>query len=139
MSLVGTAAALVGFPVAASTIGAVVAAVRPPGPRFVSGVQHFAAGVVTAALVGEIMPELRAEGHVVWTIIGFVAGAALVLGLGAYGRHTEEEAAQAAASRPKGALRRQAVTAAAAATLPIGSSARGPSICCSTECWSGSV
>lgn len=49
MSLVGTAAALVAFPVAASTIGAVVAAVRPPGPRFVSGVQHFAAGVVTAA------------------------------------------------------------------------------------------
>lgn len=117
MSLVVKAATLVAFPVAASAIGAVVAAVRPPGQRIVSGVQHFAAGVVMAALVGEIMPELRAEGHLVWTVVGFVAGAALVLALGAYGRHTEEENAEAAR---KGSLRRQAVTAAAAATLPIG-------------------
>ncbi|MFN8098302.1 MAG: ZIP family metal transporter [Dermatophilaceae bacterium] len=117
MSLVVKAATLVAFPVAASTIGAVVAAVKPPGQRFVSGVQHFAAGVVMAALVGEIMPELRAEGHLAWTVVGFVAGAILVLALGAYGRHTEEEAAAAAR---KGSLRRQAVTAAAAASLPVG-------------------
>lgn len=57
MSLVAQAAFLVSFPVAASTLGALVATIRPPGPRMVSGVQHFAAGVVTAALVGEIMPE----------------------------------------------------------------------------------
>ena len=55
---------------------------RPPGPRVVSGVQHFAAGVVNAALVGEIMPELRDEGHVLWTIVGLVAGAVLVRALG---------------------------------------------------------
>ena len=61
MSLVGQAAVLVAFPVLASAIGAIIAALRPPGPRIVSGVQHFAAGVVMAALVGEIMPELRAE------------------------------------------------------------------------------
>lgn len=118
VSLVVKAATLVAFPVAASTLGAVIAAAKPPSARVVSGVQHFAAGVVTAALVGEIMPELRAEGHIFWTVVGFVAGAALVLALGAYGRHTEEEAA--AAARPKGSMRRQAVTAAAAATLPIG-------------------
>lgn len=117
MSLVVKAATLVAFPVAASTLGAVIAAAKPPSARVVSGVQHFAAGVVTAALVGEIMPELRAEGHIFWTVVGFVAGAALVLALGAYGRHTEEAAA---AARPKGSVRRQAVTAAAAATLPIG-------------------
>ena len=125
MSLVGQAALLVSFPVAASTLGAVVAAVKPPGPRIVSGVQHFAAGVVTAALVGEIMPELSKEGHLVWAVIGFVAGAILVLALGAYGRHTEGEAEAAAEaahhqSRASGHVRRNAVAAATAGALPIG-------------------
>jgi ZIP family zinc transporter len=92
MNLVAQAALLVSFPVVASAVGAVVAALRPPGPRVVSGVQHFAAGVVTAALVGEIMPELQREGHLAWTVLGFAAGALLVLTLGAYGRHTEAEA-----------------------------------------------
>ncbi|HET9654147.1 MAG TPA: hypothetical protein VFP72_02255 [Kineosporiaceae bacterium] len=96
MNLVAQAALLVSFPAAAAVAGSVVAAVRPPGPRVVSGVQHFAAGVVTAALVGEIMPELQREGHLGWTVLGFVAGALLVLALGAYGRHAEEEAAAAA-------------------------------------------
>ena len=81
MSLVAQAALLVAFPVLAATVGAIVAALRPPGPRVVSGVQHFAAGVVMAALVGEIMPELRAEGHLVWSVVGFVAGALMVLSL----------------------------------------------------------
>lgn len=122
MSLVGQAAVLVAFPVLASAIGAIVAALRPPGPRIVSGVQHFAAGVVMAALVGEIMPELRAEGHVDWTVAGFLAGTALVLGLGAYGRHTEAHAAgELPPHKPRfGAWRRQAVAAAGAKTLPIG-------------------
>ncbi|XVX20943.1 hypothetical protein ACQP1U_03455 [Actinomycetota bacterium] len=77
MSLVAQSAVLVSFPVVASAAGASIAALRPPGQRFVAGVQHFAAGVVLAALVGEIMPELRAEGHLVCTVLGFVAGALL--------------------------------------------------------------
>ena len=122
MSLVGQAALLVSFPVAASAIGAVVAAIRPPGARVVSGVQHFAAGVVTAALVGEIMPELAREGRLGWTVVGFVAGAILVLGLGAYGRRQEEAATEDAGApvAAAGHLRRRAVAAATAATLPIG-------------------
>ena len=96
MNLVAQAAILVSFPVVAASLGAVIAAVRPPGPRVVSGVQHFAAGVVTAALASEIMPELRTEGQLGWTVLGFVAGALLVLSLGAYGRHTEAHAEAAA-------------------------------------------
>ncbi|HNM97918.1 MAG TPA: hypothetical protein PKK40_08260, partial [Marmoricola sp.] len=113
-------ALLVSFPVVASVAGALVAAVRPPGPRVVSAVQHFAAGVVTAALVGEIMPELRREGHLVWTIVGFVAGAVLVLALGAYGRRTEAQAEAEAELSRRGGFRNKAVIAATAATLPIG-------------------
>ena len=75
-----------------------------------------------AALVGEIMPELRKEGHLAWTVVGFVAGTALVLGLGAYGRHTEAHAAGELAPHPPkfGSWRRQAVAAAGAKALPIG-------------------
>jgi ZIP family zinc transporter len=99
----------------------------------VSGVQHFAAGVVTAALVGEIMPELRKQGHLVWTVVGFVAGAILVLALGEYGRHSEAEAREPgshggkvpAAPPPahaaaKGIMHRSVAAAATAAVLPIG-------------------
>lgn len=138
LDLVRQAAVLVSFPVIAAVVGAVVAAYRSPGPRFVSGVQHFAAGVVLAALVGEIMPELRAEHHLGWSIVGFAAGAALVLALGAYGRRSEAAAEAAHASTParqgrspdaavlasegpRGLARRTAASAAnPAVALPVG-------------------
>lgn len=122
MPLVARAALLVSFPVVASILGAIVAVLKPPGPRVVSGVQHFTAGVVTAALVGELMPELRHLGHLPWTVAGFVAGAALVLALGAYGRHMELHASGAipAHERRFGSFRRQSVQAATAAALPVG-------------------
>ncbi len=131
MNLVAEAALLVSFPVVASAAGATVAAMRPPGRRVVSGVQHFAAGVVTAALVGEIMPELRHQGHLVWTVVGFVAGAMLVLALGEYGRHSEAEAREPgshggrvrpAAGTPaaRGLLHRNVAAAATARVLPVG-------------------
>lgn len=118
MDLVAQAALLVSFPVAAAVIGSIVAALRPPGARVVSGIQHFAAGVVMAALVGEIMPELQQENRLIWAVGGFVGGALLVLALGAYGRKTEEAALQ---HQPGGGgLRVNTLTKAATAVLPIG-------------------
>lgn len=99
---------LVSLPVVASVVGALLALSRPPGKRFVSGVQHFAAGVVMAALVGEVMPELREMGNLLWTVAGFVGGAALVLLMGEWGRRVE------------GRRTAGAVAGAAAAALPIG-------------------
>lgn len=49
MSVVGQAAVLVAFPVTASALGSVAAVLHRPGPRLISGIQHFAAGVVMAA------------------------------------------------------------------------------------------
>lgn len=113
MDPVAQAALLVSFPVAAAVIGSIIALVRPPRPRIVSGIQHFAAGVVLSALVGEIMPELQAEKQLPWAIGGFVGGALLVLALGAYGRKTEAEA-EAEASREK------SLAKVATKALPIG-------------------
>lgn len=89
MTLVARAALLVSFPVAAAIVGSLVALIRRPGPRLVSGIQHFAAGVVMAALVGEVMPDLRREGQLPWAVGGFVIGVAVVLSLGAWGRRLE--------------------------------------------------
>ena len=91
MSQVGQAALLVSFPVAAGAVGSSIAAVRPPRPRVVSGIQHFAAGVVIAALAGELLPDLRHEGNLGWAATGFTAGVALVLSLAAYGRRLDNK------------------------------------------------
>ncbi len=119
MSLVAKAALLVSFPVLASVLGALLAVFRPPSARVVSAIQHFAAGVATAALVGEIMPELRREGHLGWTVVGFVAGALLVLGLGAYGRRTEAAAEAQASGGISHGIRSDLMKRAAVA-LPVG-------------------
>lgn len=115
MSAVTNAAALVAFPVAASAIGSGIAVVRRPGPKLVSGIQHFAAGVVMAALVGEVLPGLRKEGNLPWAVLGFVAGVATVLSLSAYGRR-QDSAQEANPSRTG----RGAAARAAAVVLPLG-------------------
>jgi ZIP family zinc transporter len=90
------------FPVAAAGVGACVAAVRRPTPALMSGVQHFAAGVVVAAVVGEVLPDLRDRGHWSWAVGGFVVGVALVLALGAWGRSLDRRPRAAAAALPVG-------------------------------------
>lgn len=111
MNAVGQAALLVSFPVAAGAIGSTVAAVRRPGPRLVSGIQHFAAGVVIAALAGELLPDLRHEGNLGWVAAGFTAGVVLVLSLAAYGRRLDGE---------RESTPRTSTGDRVAATVPIG-------------------
>jgi len=47
------------IPVGAAFIGAVAAALRPPGPMVRSGIQHFAAGVIFSVVAVELLPEVR--------------------------------------------------------------------------------
>lgn len=69
------------IPVAATIIGGTVAAFRTPGPRLRSGVQHFAAGVVFAAVAVELLPDVVHERAPVPAIIGFALGIATLLAI----------------------------------------------------------
>ncbi len=105
---VSTAGLLVLFPVGAAALGAGVTAWRRPGPQLTSGIQHFAAGVVLAALAGEVLPDLRQEDHLGVVLLGFSAGVVLLLTLGVYADRQEQAAAErrraAAGSLPMGLL-----------------------------------
>jgi len=57
--------------------------------------------VVFAALAVELLPDLRREGHLAWVVIGFAAGVAVLLTLGAYSRRVE---ARGSAGIPVGLL-----------------------------------
>jgi ZIP family zinc transporter len=61
------------IPVAASGIGGVIAAIRPPGKTLKSAIQHFAAGVVFAAAALELIPKVRDQPPWV-AILGFTGG-----------------------------------------------------------------
>ncbi len=69
------------LPAAAALLGGIVAAFRPPGTRLQSVIQHFAAGVVFAAVAGELLPELMHEAAALPTIVGFALGVGLMLGV----------------------------------------------------------
>lgn len=72
---VGNAVALTLIPVAATAVGSAGAALRPPGPRLTSAIQHLAAGIVFAAVALELLPPVRERSAYV-AIIGFGVGIA---------------------------------------------------------------
>ena len=87
---VADAARLVLFPIGAAAIGAVVAAVRRLSDHTTGLVQHFAGGVVFAAVAGEVLPSLRDQHSLRAVLIGFTIGVATVVALGAYERRAEK-------------------------------------------------
>lgn len=67
------------IPVAATIIGGIIAAFRTPSRQVGSAIQHFAAGVVFAAVAAELLPEISAAHATVSVVLGFSAGVAVVL------------------------------------------------------------
>ncbi len=67
------------IPVVVTIIGGIIAAYRSPGERTRITVQHFAAGVVFAAVALELLPELVTNMQLLPLIIGFSSGVALML------------------------------------------------------------
>lgn len=60
--------------------GGAVAVVRAPGTRVISAFQHFAAGMVFAAVAVELLPQLHTLDSPIAMISGFIVGVAAMLG-----------------------------------------------------------
>lgn len=69
------------LPVLAAVAGAAIAAWMSPNERIVSGVRHFAAGVVFAAAAGEILPDVVHGASPTATIAGGLVGLAVMMGV----------------------------------------------------------
>lgn len=67
------------IPVVMTVIAAAIATQLRPGPRIVSAIQHFAAGVVFAAAAGEILPEVKHAGELLPVFIGGALGVVVML------------------------------------------------------------
>lgn len=106
---------LIMVPVVIAVLAATLSVRATPGPRLMSGVQHFAAGVVLAAVAGEVLPALREEGHVWWATGGFLLGTVLVIILERVGEReaAADHAGEAPATGP-------AAGKVVAAALPVG-------------------
>lgn len=66
-------------PAVVAVLGAAAATVRTPGPSVTSGVQHFAAGLVFAAVAVELLPDIVHERHPLFVAAGFIVGVVLML------------------------------------------------------------
>ena len=71
--------ALTLIPAAATIFGGAIAVWRTPSETVRSVIQHFAAGVVLAAVAGELLPEMTREHQPLGVVIGFILGVALML------------------------------------------------------------
>ncbi|USZ67750.1 hypothetical protein NGM10_13565 [Halorussus salilacus] len=65
--------------VVAALVGGLIAVYRPPGRYMESNVQHFAAGVVFAAVAAELLPDVHTRAPLV-VVVGFAVGVAAMLG-----------------------------------------------------------
>jgi ZIP family zinc transporter len=66
--------------VVAAMLGGAIAVYRPPGSQMESNVQHFAAGVVIAAVAAELLPDVHEEAPEI-VVLGFAIGVATMLGI----------------------------------------------------------
>jgi zinc transporter, ZIP family len=69
------------IPAVLAVIGGLIASAYVPKPKLISGLQHFVAGVVIAAVSIELLPEITKTGAR-WTIgLGFVIGVGVMIAL----------------------------------------------------------
>lgn len=86
---VAEASRLVLFPIAAAGTSGLIAAWRPVGDAASGFIQHFAGGVVFAAVAGVVLPSLRDQHSLRAVVVGFSIGVAVVVALGSYERRAE--------------------------------------------------
>src|SRR5688500_14348105 len=65
----------------AGLVGGIVASFWAPGVKARSAIQHFAAGVVIAAVASDLIPEVEKTGTAAGVLGGFAAGGLAMIGL----------------------------------------------------------
>ena len=65
----------------AGVLGGLVPLIWRPRLHARSAVQHFAAGIVLAAIAGEVIPQVQETGHLVGVLGGFALGGLAMIGL----------------------------------------------------------
>ena len=65
----------------AGLVGGIVALLWSPGVKARSAIQHFAAGVVIAAVASDLIPEVEKIGTAPGILGGFAAGGLTMIGL----------------------------------------------------------
>lgn len=98
------AALVIVTPAAAMLIGSAAGLWRSPGPRLRSGFQHFAAGIIFAAVATELVPSLVAGPSWVAMAIGFTLGVVFMLGIRAVAQGEDDESQGAAPKIPVGMI-----------------------------------
>lgn len=88
----GTGLSITLIAVVAALVGGIVAIFYSPGPYGRSCVQHFAAGIVFAAVAAKLLPDLHAEAPI-WVITGFAVGIVTMLGVHQVSRIVEHAGA----------------------------------------------
>lgn len=94
----GTLVAYAMLPLVAMLLATAIAVIRPTGPRLRSAIMHLGAGVVFAVVALELLPPVIHSDSIVTVVIGFCAGAALMLGLRKLNDHEGEAPGDAAAA-----------------------------------------
>lgn len=69
------------IPVVVIIVGGSASAFYSPGAKLRSGIQHFAAGLVFAAVAAGLLPEILGSHDLLAVVVGFTAGVALMLGM----------------------------------------------------------
>lgn len=87
------------IPLSAAVASGILASYWTPGPEARSYIQHFAAGVVLAAVTSELLPEVVESGqHVPAAVVGFAAGLALMLAIKLFSHAGEKSGSSGAVS-----------------------------------------
>jgi zinc transporter, ZIP family len=69
------------IPVVVIIVGGCASAFYSPGPKLRSGIQHFAAGLVFAAVASGLLPEILSSHNLFAVVVGFAAGVVLMIGM----------------------------------------------------------
>lgn len=88
--LMGSTGLFIGLPASGVMVGGLLGARRPLAPLWQSAVQHFAAGVVFAAIATEIMPDVMHGGAPKAALIGFAIGVGLMFALRTFAERLEK-------------------------------------------------